>query len=362
MRAGWVLIRQTASIVLDSHPEWEWSGWHWEILMQPRAAALSVILALGILPTPLLAEAQQRRTTPRLGVVAPAGSPSSSSPEIDAFREALRDLGYIEGQNLIVEYRWTEGESDRCLPLIAELAQLNVDALVTGATPCALAAKKVTTSIPVVIGAMGDPVGKGIVTSLARPGGNITGLSLTAGEGFSGKWLELLREAVPRLTRVAYLRDPTNPGTRSQVKWLQSASQRLGLRLQPIEMRPTHLDRIFAAMTRDRVGGLVVSDDPLTLTHRTWIVALAAQHRLPAVYGLRGFIDAGGLMAYSASLNDLWRRAATYVDKILKGAKPADLPVEQPTKFELVINLKTAKALGLTIPQSLLSRADEVIE
>jgi putative ABC transport system substrate-binding protein len=272
----------------------------------------------------------------------------------------MRDLGYVEGRNLVVEYRAAGGKSERLDDLVAELIRLKVDVIVTGGTPLALAAKRARTVIPVVIGAMGDPVESGVVASLARPGGNITGLSLQTSEGFAGKYLELLREAVPKVSRVAIL---GRPSARSPVQAMEQAARSLDVRVQLIEVdQPGQLEGAFAAMTAQNVGALVVTPSPFNVTHRDRIVSLAAKHRLPAMYGLTAFVDAGGLMAYGASLRDLFRRAATYVDKILKGAKPADLPVEQATKFDLVINLKTARALGVVIPPSLLGRADRVID
>jgi ABC-type uncharacterized transport system substrate-binding protein len=317
---------------------------------------LVVALVLALLGAPRAADAQPPERTVRVGFLVPA----SPSDDVEGFLGGMRDLGYVEGRNLVVEYRAAGGKSERLDDLVAELIRLKVDVIVTGGTPAALAAKRARTVIPVVIGAMGDPVESGVVASLARPGGNITGLSLQTSEGFAGKYLELLREAVPKVSRVAIL---GRPSARSPVQAMEQAARSLDVRVQLIEVdQPGQLEGAFAAMTAQNVGALVVTPSPFNVTHRDRIVSLAAKHRLPAMYGLTAFVDAGGLMAYGASLRDLFRRAATYVDKILKGAKPADLPVEQATKFDLVINLKTARALGLIIPPSLLGRADRVID
>jgi ABC-type uncharacterized transport system substrate-binding protein len=329
--------------------------------------ALATILVLSLLAAPLAAGGQQARKNPRIGLLVPGAG--TSGQVVEAFRQGMRDLGYIEGRNLVVEYRSAGGRAERLPELLAELLGLEVDVIVTGGssghasstgTAAALAAKQATSTIPVVIGAMGDPVESGVVSSLTHPGGNITGLSLALSGERAAKYLEIVKEVVPNASRVGVL---WHPSMRTQVRDMERAAQTLGIRLQSIEVQhPEQLDRAFAGMTAQRAAALVVIGDPFTVTQRVPIVGLAAQHRLPAIYGLRAFVDAGGLMAYAANLNELWRRAATYADKILKGAKPADLPIEQPGKFDLVINLKTAKALGLTIPPSLLARADQVIE
>jgi putative ABC transport system substrate-binding protein len=277
-------------------------------------------------------------------------------------RQGLRQLGYLEGQNIALEVRWAEGRYERLRPLVAELVRLKVDVLVVGTTPGALAAKSATRTIPIVMYAVGDPVGSGLMASLAHPGGNLTGLSLFNKE-ISGKRLEFLKESLPSISRVAVLTNPGNPIHAVFWKETQAAPQELGLQLQAIKIDgPEDFDDAFTAAARGRSDALLVFDDSLTLGYRTRLVALAVKHRLPTMYGLREFPDAGGLMSYGPSNFEMYRRTATYVDKILKGAKPADLPVEQPTKFELIINLKTAKSLGLTIPPSLLARADQVIE
>jgi len=290
------------------------------------------------------------------------GSTTSHGPLLEGFREGLRELGYMEGRNIAIEYRWAEGRLDRLPQLATELVQLKVDVLVTAGSPGIRAAKQATTTIPIVMAAGGDPVGSGYVASLARPGGNITGLSNLA-EDLVAKLLELLKGAVPGVSRVAVLSNPANPAHASFRRVIQSAGRTMGVTLLPVDARgPAEFDGAFATMIRERAGGLVELPDPMFLTERHRLTGLANQNRLPAIYGFREHAAAGGLMAYGVNLRDSYRRAAIYVDKILKGAKPGDLPVEQPTKFELVINLKTARVLGLTIPPSLLLRADEVIQ
>jgi len=317
-------------------------------------------LAGGLLAAPL-AEAQAPAKVPRIGFL--LGSPPAvGAPYLEAFRQGLRELGYVEGQNIAIEYRWAGGKYERLPALAAELVRLKVDVLVTSAPPVPLAAKQATSTIPIVFTSAADPVAAGPVASLARPGGNITGLADMDLE-VVGKHLELLREVAPKVSRVAVLRNPDNRGHAITLRQTESAARALGVQLRVLEARtPAEIDAAFAAMRSQQAGGVLVLRDAFFFVQRTQIVALAAKHGLPAVYGWRQDAEAGGLMAYGASLPQMWRRAATYVDKILKGAKPADLPVEQPTKFELVINLKTAKTLGLTIPQSLLQRADEVIQ
>ena len=325
-----------------------------------RRAFLSTLTG-SLLAAPLAAEAQESIQRTRVAFLG-AESGSTNQHFLGAFRQGLREHGYVDGQNLTLEERWAEGRSERFPALIGELVRLKTRVILTVSLPAALAAKNAATTIPIVFIA-GDPLGSGLVASLARPGGNLTGLSISLGEDFSGKWLELLKEAVPKISRVAVLWNPTNPANAAYLTVLQAVAQKLGVKLQPVEVRdPGGFDRAFASMSAERAQALVVVVDPLTVRYRVRIAELAAKYRLPAVYGFREFADAGGLMAYGANMADLCRRAATYVDKILKGAKPADLPVEQPEKFELVINLKTAKALGLTIPPSLLQRADQVIE
>jgi putative ABC transport system substrate-binding protein len=326
--------------------------------MMDRRAFIAGTLAL--LAVPLAAGAQGGKVW-RIGFLG-AETASTNRHFLDAFRLGMSEHGYVEGQNLTIEERWAEGRSERFHDLIAELIRLKVDVLVPISTPAVLASKDLTRTIPIVF-ISGDPLGTGVVSSLARPGGNVTGLSITFGDDFAGKWLELLGEAVPRLSRVAILGNPTNPLTAGYLKVLELAAQRLGTKIQFQGVAdPNQFDGAFGAMATARAQGLIVLIDPLTVRYRGRIVELAARARLPAIYGFREFADTGGLMAYGTNVPALCRRAAVYVDKVLKGAKPGDLPVEQATQFELVINLKTAKALGLTIPPSVLARADEVIE
>jgi putative ABC transport system substrate-binding protein len=317
----------------------------------------------ALFATPFAAEAQQAAKIARIGLL-PVNV--AANPHLqEAFLRGLRDLGYVEGRNLVIEYRNAEGKLERFPALAAELVALKVDVIVAPSTPAALAAKQATRTIPIVFASVVDPVTTGLVTSLARPGGNVTGLSFLSPE-LVGKCLELLKQAVPGVSRVAALWQPGGLPERTEKDFLKEAevaARALGVRLQFVEARgPADVDRAFSDMTRARAGALTVLPYSMFLNERRRLVDLAAKNRLPAVYGGREFVDAGGLMAYGPDLADSWRRAATYVDKILKGAKPANLPIEQPTKFELVINLKTAKALGLTIPPSLLGRADEVIQ
>jgi putative ABC transport system substrate-binding protein len=308
-------------------------------------------------------KAQQAAKVPRIGFLATNRAASPHTPE--AFRQGLRDLGYFEGRNVVIEYRDAEGKPERFPALAAELVAFKVDVIVASSQLSALAAKQATRTLPIVFATAAEPVAGGLVTSLARPGGNVTGLS-SLGPELVGKWLEQLKQAIPGVSRVAVLWHPGAQGERTEKDMLKAAevaARALGVRLQFVEARgPADVDRAFSDMTRARAGALTVLPSPMFVSERRRLVDLAAKNRLPAVYPLREFVDAGGLMAYGPDLAVMFRRAATYVDKILKGAKPGDLPVEQPTKFELVINLKTAKALGLTIPPSLLQRADEVIQ
>jgi putative ABC transport system substrate-binding protein len=321
------------------------------------------MLTGGIVVAPLAAEAQQAAKIARIGYL--AANLTVSLHMNEAFRQGLRDLGYVEGRNVVIEYRDAEGKPERLPALAAELVGLKADVIVASDTPAALAAKQATRTLPIVFIGAGDPVTSGLISSLPRPGGNVTGLSLLAPE-LRGKRLELVTQAVPGVTRVAVLWQPGGLGERTgkdQLKEVEVAARALGVRLQVVEARgPADFDRAFSDMTRARAGALTVLGSAMFANERRRLVDLAAKHRLPGVYGFREYVDAGGLMAYGPNVADLFRRAATYVDKILKGTKPGDLPVEQPTKFELVINLKAAKALGLTIPPSLLGRADQVIE
>jgi putative tryptophan/tyrosine transport system substrate-binding protein len=332
--------------------------------MLRRCILLLITLALGLLMAPLAAEAQPPAKVPRIAFLA-GGSRAADSHLIETFWQRMKELGYIEGKNIAAEYRFAEGAPQQLPNLVAELVRLNVDIIVAPASG-AVAAKKATNTIPIVITHSSDPVGVGLVASLAHPGGNATGLSSFASE-LGGKQVELLKEAFPRVSRVAVLwwnlPHPSGIGNDALLlEEMKIAAGALRVALQPLELRRVNdFEPVFSAITGERADALIVLRNPLTTTHRTRIVNFAATSRLPAMYGDREFVDAGGLMSYGVNITDLWGRAATYVDKILKGAKPADLPVEQPTTFELVINLKTADALGLTIPPSLLFQATEVI-
>ena len=317
----------------------------------------------GLLAAPFAAEAQPAGKVPRVGYLSPG---SRSDPlrqrRFEAFRQGLRELGYVEGHNIVIESRWAEGKYDRYPALAADLVRLKVDVIVAVGGRATQDAQQATRTIPIVMSVVIDPLGSGLVASLARPGGNVTGLTIMASD-LVGKQLELLKEVVPKVSRVALLWNPANPGSAPQLREAEAAARALGVRLQTLEARdPQEIDSAFAAMTRERAGALLILPDAIFGNQRRQIAELAAKRRLPSLLGVGEYAEAGGLMTYSANNLDLERRAATFVDKILKGAKPADLPIEQPSKFELSINLKTAKALGLTIPPSLLRRADEVIQ
>ena len=312
--------------------------------------------ALGVLAAPLAARAQAGKVY-RVGFLR-AGQPPKTW--VEAFQQGLRERGYVDGQNVVVDFRFTDGRVDELPRLAEELVRSKVDVIVASAAPPAVATKKVTTSLPIVFVSVVDPVELGLIPSLGRPGSNITGLAISSAD-LTGKRLELLRELVPKLRRVAVLWDRTNPTNPMQLKGAEIAASTLGIQLEPVPVRgPNDFDSGFKAVRG--ADGLLQVDSPLFTLHRARLVGLAATSRLPAIYGYREMVEVGGLMSYGAHFADLHRRTATYVDKILKGAKPADLPVEQPTKFEMIVNLKTAKALGLTIPPSLLQRADQVIE
>jgi putative tryptophan/tyrosine transport system substrate-binding protein len=322
------------------------------------------LMALGAsaLAAPLGSFAQQPPTkVPRIGLLSPF-SPSDTALWHQAFRQGLRDLGWVEGKNISIEYRYAEGRNDRLPDLAADLVRLKVDIIFVDSTSPALASKNATRAIPIVMASGGDTVASGLVESLARPGGNITGLDQMSPE-LGGKRLELLKEIVPKLSRVAVLWNPQHQASTLNWKGLQLPARQLGVQLHSLEVRsPGDFAKAFEDATKTRAGALAIMPDPVFVTNLKRLADLAAKSRLPSIFHLREFVDSGGLVAYGPDRADLFRRAATYVDKILKGAKPGDLPVEQPTKFELVINLKTAKALGLTIPPSLLGRADEVIQ
>ena len=322
---------------------------------------LFAAIAIALLAAPLAAGAQQPPKIPRIGYLG-AYTPSAGASFLEAFRQGLRELGYVEGQNIFIDYRWAEGRFDRFPVLAGELIHLRVDVIFTSTNPAVGALQRATQTIPIVVAAMGDPVGSGFVASLARPGGNITGFSVQA-EDLAGKWLELLREAVPTISRVAVLAVSQISAHRTQWREIQAAARALKVTPQRVEVAgPDEIEDAFANLIKGRVQGLMVLQTAVTLERRTQIVALAAKHRLPGMYPERLFAEAGGLMSYGTNLSDLYRRAATYVDKILKGAKPADLPVQQPTRFDLVLNMKTAKTLGIEFPRSLLLHADHVIE
>jgi putative tryptophan/tyrosine transport system substrate-binding protein len=326
----------------------------------PKWLGLSVIIFV-LLGTGAVATSQQPGKIPRIGFLG-ATSPSVESARTEAFRQGLRELGHVEGKNIVIEYRWAEEKFDRLPALAAELVRLNVEIIVTGGSTSTGAAKEATTTIPIVMAQVNDPVGSGFVASLARPGGNITGLSTLAPE-ISGKQLELLKEIVPRLSRAAVFGTSTAPGNAQALRETELAAAALGVQLQSLEVRrPKDIESSFRAASKGHANAALVLSSPVLNSQRKQIADLAIKSRLPAIYFNPEFVEDGGLMSYSVSFTDLFRRAATYVDKILKGTKPADLPVEQPTKFEFIINLKAAKQIGLTIPPNVLARADRVIK
>ena len=321
------------------------------------AVALAAVTLVGF---PHIGAANAADKVARLGFVG-AEAPSTGLRGVAVFWERLRELGWVEGQNLVIEARWAEGRIDRLPALMAEVLGRKIDVLVTYSTPGAIAAKNATSTIPIVVSSMGDPVSAGLADSLARPGGNLTGLSLGWSEGIAGKWLELLQETVPHLSTVAVIFNPKSSLASNLAQELGQLAPTRRLKIRPIEVGKT--DALEPAFERARCGcqAVLVLSDPFTVHHHQRIAALAAKNHLPGMYGMSEFVDAGGLMAYGVDHAILFRRAAEYVDKILRGAKPADLPIERPMQFSLVVNLKTAKALGITIPQSILLRADEVI-
>jgi ABC-type uncharacterized transport system substrate-binding protein len=313
------------------------------------------------LVTPLIVLAQTPRSTYRIGVLEVV-QVAANAANLGAFRQGLRELGYVEGQNVVIEYRSADGRAERFPDLASELVRLQVDVIVTRGTPAVMAAKAATARIPIVMASSGDPLGTGVVTSLARPGGNITGISALATD-VQGKQLELLKEMVPKVTRVAFLFNMSNPVLLAQWKEAEPTARSVGLQPQLLDVRAVHdLEPAFDAAVKQRAGAMIVGVDSLSQANRGRIIEALASRRLPGITREREFVDAGGLMSYGIHYADSYRRAAVYVDKIFRGAKPADLPIEQPTKLELVINLKTAKALGLTIPPSLLARADQVLD
>ena len=322
-----------------------------------------IALVGGAAACPFAARAQQQTgKIYRIGYLS-SGTAASAPGLLEAFRQGLRELGWIEGQNIVIDIRFAEGQSERLPGLANELVRLKVDLIATAATPPALAAKNATKAIPIVGISFDNPVQLGLIASLARPGGNVTGLSYSVGPEIFGKDVELLRELLPNLRHLAVLSNSTGPNHVLMLSNIKTAAGSLGVQLLILDARkPDEFDAAYVAMAKERVSALFVFGDVMFSVHRAWLAELAIKNRLPTMYTNRPHVEAGGLMCYAPNFFEVWRRAATYVDKILKGAKPADLPVEQPTKFELVINLKTAKALGLTIPPALLARADEVIE
>jgi putative ABC transport system substrate-binding protein len=306
------------------------------------------------------AQAQQPKKNVRIGFLG-ATSPTVEAARIEAFRKGLRELGYVEGNNIAIEWRWAEGKAARLPGLAAELVRLNMDVIVTGGSTSTGAAKEVTTTIPIVAAQVNDPVGSGVVASLARPGGNITGLATLVPE-ISGKRLEMLKEVIPKLSRVVVFGDSTAPGNAQQLREVELTTGALKVKLQFLDVLDANdIEAAFRAASKGHAEGVMVLSASVFVSRRTQVLDLAQKSRLPAIYYRPDFVEAGGLMSYGVNDTDLYRRAATYVDKLLKGAKPADLPVEQPTKFELVINLKAAKQIGLTIPPNVLARADRVI-
>jgi ABC-type uncharacterized transport system substrate-binding protein len=319
------------------------------------------MLTGGLLTAPLVADAQQPAKVPRVGFLT-AFSPSDFPLWREGFRQGLRDFDYTEGRNIVIEYRYADGQPERLLGLAAELVRLKVDIIAAETTPANLAVKQATSTIPIVMTLVADPVGSGLVSSLARPGGNITGLSLQLPD-VAAKRLQLLREVVPTVSRMGILWNSASPNTPPQFRAAEAAAPALGVQLESLGVQgPDDFERAFQAAARRRVGALLILDDFLLARHMKRLAALTAKTKLPAMAGVTGFAEAGVLMCYGPNFAELTRRSVTYVDKILKGAKPGDLPIEQPTKFELIINLKAAKALGKTIPPSLLGRADQIIQ
>ena len=326
-----------------------------------RAAVPSILVAVVLLALGVIAEAQQPKKIPRIGYLA-ATSLSVNAARIEAFKQGLRELGYVEGKNIVIEWRSAEGKLDRLPAFAAELVHLKVDVIVTAGQSSTRPANEATRTIPIVMAQDPDPVGAGFIASLARPGGNITGLSSLSPE-ISGKRLELLKETVPRLSRVVVLGTSTTPSNAQALRETELAAGALTVKLQYLDVRGSKdIETAFRAASKERAEAVLVLGGPVLSSQRAQVVELAGNSHLPAIYGQPETVEAGGLMSYSVSYTDLYRRAATYVDKILKGAKPADLPVEQPMKFELVINLKAAKQIGLTIPPNVLLRADKVIK
>jgi putative tryptophan/tyrosine transport system substrate-binding protein len=337
-------------------------GASWQSNLRRIVGLRALALVLTLFGGPPSVEAQPAGKVYRIGLLLSAGGDPTRFPLVEGFRQGLREQGYVEGRNVVIELRAAEGRAERLPQLAAELVSLKPDVLVAAATPGALAARNATRTIPIVMVAVGDPVGSGLVYSLAQPGGNVTGVSLLNVE-FSGKRLQLLKEAVPHVSRVAFLWNPLNPLNAAILKETEAAAATLRMQLEPVAARaPEDLRSALGAATGKRVEALVVAPDSMLLLNRKHVIDFAAANRLPAMYNFRDDTESGGLMSYGADLYDTYRRGAIFVDKILRGAKPADLPVEQPSRLHLIINLRTAKTLGLTIPPAVLARADQVIE
>jgi putative ABC transport system substrate-binding protein len=331
-----------------------------EVKSAIRNCKSAILLAALLLALSVSVEAQQSGKVSRIGFLAGASSSFYSSP-IKTFLQGLRELGYVEGKTILIEYRYAEGKLDRLPDLAADLVRSNVDLIVTSSTPGVLAAKQASKRVPIVFLSISDPVGSGLIDSLARPGGNVTGSTILAPE-LAGKRLELLKEAAPKVSRVAVIWNPENPAQRTQWKETEAAAQGLAMQVQSVEVRSVNdFDDAFLTITNERAQALLTMPDPVSNSQAKRIVEFVTKNRMPAMYANPEFVDRGGLMSYAPSYTDMYRRAATYVDKILKGAKPADLPVEQPKKFEFIINLDAAKQIGLTIPPNVLARADRVI-
>jgi putative ABC transport system substrate-binding protein len=329
--------------------------------MNARVKSLLGVAVAGLVACTTVAEAQQPSKLPRIGYLS-ALSPASVGAFTDAFQRGLKDLGYVEGKNILIEYRWAEGKSDRLGLLAAELARMKLDVVVTGGPSATRVAKQVMGTTPIVMGFDSDPVGSGFVASLGRPGGNITGLSSLAPE-ISAKQVDLLKQIIPPLSRVAILGDSKEPGNNQALRQAEAAARLVGVRVLHVDVRAsTDLEDAFQSIGRERPDALIVLPSPVSQARRAEVAERVSKLRLPAMYSAPDYVMSGGLMTYSVQLEHLFRRAATYVDRILKGSKPADLPVELPHKFELVINLNAAKQIGLTIPVSVLSRADRVIQ
>jgi putative tryptophan/tyrosine transport system substrate-binding protein len=326
-----------------------------------RITPITILVVALSLDLAYFAQAQQPKKIPRIGFLF-VSSLSSNTARADAFRQGLRELGYIEGKNIIIEWRSADGKPDRLPAIASELVHLNLDALVTAGPAATGPAKEATVTTPIIMAQDSDPIGNGFVASLAHPGGNITGLSTLSPE-ISGKQLELLKEIVPKFSRVAVLGISTRPGNAQALKEIEIAAGAFGVQLQYLDVLTANdIETAFGAASKGRAGAVLMLGNPVATSHRRQVIALAAKNRLPVIYDRPEFVQDGGLMTYSVSQNDLYRRAATYVDKILKGTKPGDLPVEQPTKFEFIINLKAAKQIGVTIPPNVLARADKVIK